>query len=468
VALVTVCILPFSTRQLGPQPSFVPAVMSTVFVIDLVTCCLLATRFRDSGDRRMLALAVAYVWSALVILGYVAAFPGVLAKHAPLGAWPSTAPWLYLGWHVGFPVLLGLAWCPWPTSLCRTVPPAGRSRLMTTSLVGVSVVAAGGVMLIATLGHRWLPVLIHGTNTVRMSELAGPPGVLLGVTSAVVVTHGIRFRRGPERWVAVTAWVCVADLVLTFASLHRFSVGWYAGRGMTVVATSLVFIAMLVEYTGEHRLLLAERGSLLTAARTDPLTGLANRNVLNGALDRRWSARATDCLILFDLDGFKAVNDTFGHPTGDAVLVQCAARLLRVSRPEDLVVRMGGDEFAVVLVGPLSDDVLGALVARLVEALDQPYLIERGEARLVVSTGASAGAARLTDHADVASAVAAADRELYRAKEIRARNAGTAHRLVPPLGLDPSGSLTPGPGGDAHTRTVAPSFTSTVTVEPSG
>jgi diguanylate cyclase (GGDEF)-like protein len=255
-----------------------------------------------------------------------------------------------------------------------------------------------------------------------MTEVAGAPGLLLGLASAIVVTRGTKDRLGPERWVAVTAWICVADLVLTFGSLHRYSVGWYVGRGMTVIGISLVFLAMLYEFTSIQRQLLVERGDLMTAARTDPLTGLANRTVLYGTLGRRIRAPESGYLVLFDLDRFKSVNDTHGHQAGDAVLLEFARRLLATSRPEDLAARLGGDEFALLLAGPFSPRQLGRFLERLQGVLDQPYLLD-GRNSLRVSV--SAGSTRLADHETVESVVRAADDDLYQAK----RRSGSARRV---------------------------------------
>jgi diguanylate cyclase (GGDEF)-like protein len=416
VAAITLCMLPFATHELGPTNSFVPAVMSSIFIIDVVTCFLLVTRFRDTGDRRLLALSLGYVWSGLMILGYVLAFPGVISSHPPLGSWPSTAPWMYLGWHVGFPVLLALAWCPWPDRLSGPVPVHRRGPEILWSFTAVGLGALAVVTVVAFAGPHLLPVLIHGTDTSRMSELAGPPGLVLGVTGAVIVTRGTRRRQGPERWVAITAWVCVADLLLTFCSLHRYSVGWYAGRAMTVVAVSLVFLAMLSEFTNLYRQLLSERASLMVAARTDPLTGLANRSVLAGALERRLRTGPSDWLVMLDLDRFKLINDTFGHPAGDGVLQECAQRLLAASRPDDLVARLGGDEFAVLVKGPLTRTEVDGFVVRMAAALREPFVVDRVWPNLV---GASMGTTPLSAHTTVASAMRDADRELYLAKRQR-------------------------------------------------
>nr|WP_272210208.1 GGDEF domain-containing protein [Marinicella sp. W31]MDC2876073.1 GGDEF domain-containing protein [Marinicella sp. W31] len=87
----------------------------------------------------------------------------------------------------------------------------------------------------------------------------------------------------------------------------------------------------------------------------DPLTGLPNPMNLNDQVDRARSGTASGPVALLyldlDLDRFKQVNDTLGHPAGDALMCDFAARLNEIARPDDLVARTGGDEFNVMLCG---------------------------------------------------------------------------------------------------------------------
>ncbi len=109
----------------------------------------------------------------------------------------------------------------------------------------------------------------------------------------------------------------------------------------------------------------------------DPLTGLANRRLfaarLDSALGSRGSAGQLGVLFL-DLDGFKAVNDTYGHEAGDEVLLAAAHRLGTVAEPQDVVARLGGDEFAVLSRRP-SCDALGQLSELVSEVLAEPHLV---------------------------------------------------------------------------------------------
>lgn len=112
-------------------------------------------------------------------------------------------------------------------------------------------------------------------------------------------------------------------------------------------------------------------------ARSDGLTGLANRLSFREATSRSLARlqRATGIMgvLYLDLTGFKAVNDTFGHPAGDYVLQQVADRLRRVTRREDLVARLGGDEFAVLLSELRDPSEAPATARRVIEALERPY-----------------------------------------------------------------------------------------------
>jgi diguanylate cyclase (GGDEF)-like protein len=107
----------------------------------------------------------------------------------------------------------------------------------------------------------------------------------------------------------------------------------------------------------------------------DPLTGLANRTLLRDRIDaataRGERGAAWPAVLVLDLDGFKAVNDSFGHAAGDLLLVEVARRLRAIVRATDTVARLGGDEFAVVVVDATADQVL-ALAERIRRELQTP------------------------------------------------------------------------------------------------
>ncbi len=147
-------------------------------------------------------------------------------------------------------------------------------------------------------------------------------------------------------------------------------------------------------------------------ALSDGLTGLPNRRALARELDAVISAGAPATLLLYDLDGFKLYNDSFGHPAGDALLVRLSARLLESLGPADSAFRMGGDEFCVLLRDELVTSSPAAELA----------LRERGEG---FDVAASFGAVRLPQEAaDATDALRIVDQRLYAGKERRRASAG--------------------------------------------
>lgn len=160
---------------------------------------------------------------------------------------------------------------------------------------------------------------------------------------------------------------------------------------------------------------------LRRAALTDPLTGLANRRAFEHHLGEVIASAESACLAIIDIDHFKAVNDRHGHATGDAVLRQFAELARASLRSDDLVSRIGGEEFAVILrIGDLEQAC--KVCQRLVDRVGaHSFATPAGAVRVTISTGmAMLGG-------DGEAALAAADRALYAAKRAgRARLSAVA------------------------------------------
>lgn len=158
--------------------------------------------------------------------------------------------------------------------------------------------------------------------------------------------------------------------------------------------------------------------ALRQLATRDPLTGLLNRREFDRVLaeesERARRFGTAVALVLVDLDHFKRVNDRHGHPAGDAVLCEVASRLQAQVRNVDRVMRLGGEEFALVLVQTARAAAV-AVAERVVAAIRNDPVAAGGERRLAVT--ASAGVAALPEDATTsADLIAAADRALYAAK----------------------------------------------------
>jgi diguanylate cyclase (GGDEF)-like protein len=152
-------------------------------------------------------------------------------------------------------------------------------------------------------------------------------------------------------------------------------------------------------------------------ARHDALTELPNRTLFHEQLEQALAScrrhGESVALLCLDLDHFKTVNDTLGHPTGDALLKAVAARIRADLREEHTVARLGGDEFAILLAGGSQPDEASGLARRLVESLNEPFVL--GEDR--ITAGVSIGIALApVDAVDPDQLFKNADLALYRAK----------------------------------------------------
>ena len=171
----------------------------------------------------------------------------------------------------------------------------------------------------------------------------------------------------------------------------------------------------------------------LTEARTDALTGLANRKAFDQKLDecfQKWQhTGATFSLAMVDVDHFKKVNDTYGHPAGDAVLREMATRLADIKHDSLLVARYGGEEFAILIDGPET------VAAEIMERLRKNIAGKAFEADGVsIPVTISCGVSRILSEDRVGKLVRRADEALYSAK-MEGRNRVFVHNGTMCAGL---------------------------------
>lgn len=203
-------------------------------------------------------------------------------------------------------------------------------------------------------------------------------------------------------------------------------------------------------------------------AEEDPLTGLLNRSRFCLSLDeilaaRRGSNQRFGCVVLFDVDHFKPVNDSYGHDVGDEALVEIARRMKSLLGPNDVGSRLGGDEFAFALADQENQAACDLVLSKLSDIMEQPIETDGGPLRLSLSLGVTAfndgsiGSSQLLKQADLAQ---------YRAKEQgRARwcwfsddDRDNLHREIQ-LGQALNTSLDGNKGLDCHFTPVANAHT---------
>lgn len=229
----------------------------------------------------------------------------------------------------------------------------------------------------------------------------------------------VRERLGSERELAAQARVMIAissALALLIGVIIAAVVIRHLGRLIRMLSMAQASLEQRVEE--RTRELADAKETLRHMAHYDALTGLPNRllfqQLLDKALQRAQRRKMHVALMFLDLDGFKSVNDRFGHAVGDGLLREAAVRMQGLLRGEDVVARLGGDEFT-VLLGDMHDPRAGAseVARKLIEAISAPFLIEECECLI----GTSIGIALYPDDVpDGAVLLEAADHAMYRVK----------------------------------------------------
>jgi len=166
-----------------------------------------------------------------------------------------------------------------------------------------------------------------------------------------------------------------------------------------------------------ERTLLIQKEELLRSSLTDPLTGLCNRRYLDQRLKEECAKSDRYghelCLMLVDLDHFKGVNDQFGHPVGDRVLIKLAGILMSAVRSTDMVARLGGEEFCIVLTGTPEDKAFET-ADRIRQMVDKEvFLPETDERDVTMSAGVASYRKVGGGHENL---IRIADEALYEAK----------------------------------------------------
>jgi diguanylate cyclase (GGDEF)-like protein len=243
-------------------------------------------------------------------------------------------------------------------------------------------------IFVGALNARGL-LMDHTVNPLLIPMLA--TGLIFGYDAGVVTRLSVR----PS--------ICITSLLLaTLPTLVGFCAriasaeGYYASSVFIVqtcliasfMIASLEAVADIYRTTREH---LIAKLDLAVLAGRDDLTGLPNRvqlrerfNEAGSRIGKSGHLLAVHCL---DLDQFKAVNDTYGHPMGDALLQAVTKRLLMTVRAEDTVARMGGDEFVIVQSGIHETEEARKLALRIIQVVGTPYNLKGQDIRIGVSVG---------------------------------------------------------------------------------
>lgn len=355
----------------------------------LVGASLLRRAGNAAGDLSPARPLLTFLLFAVVVGPAVGATTGSLVVEAS-GAGTFSGAWAR--WLVGDALGVLIAA---PLLLAR--PSAGSRRSTGESVALVAGSAATTLVVFSDLGGAWqatLPYLIvpflmwtalrYGTRATAVMALA------VTLVADVATAWGL----GPFA-------VVTSDASLSMLLLQTFL--------LSVVASALLLAAVTHDLR-DHR----QTESLLRhQAMHDPLTGLANRLLLGERLsDVDRAPEASDGMLVCDLDGLKDVNDRYGHREGDRLLVEVARRLRDGVRPDDLVARISGDEF-VVLLRDVDEDGLVGVAERILDLVHRPATVTDGR---VIRPSVSVGAARRQAGESSEWLFRQADAALYAAK----------------------------------------------------
>jgi diguanylate cyclase len=429
---------------------------------------------------------------AAALLGLGVALAGLLT-HALRKA--RTDDWVVaVGWGLGGSVAIGTGLWLLQLMAWRQVQPGAAPWFEMLPFVLAWGAAVGGVA-VALFVARWMPrprvsaaaMLLFLVPTLAAvfvaagASLAPPPRwdrieaapvvgalaiLVVGLGGALLLLDGPRLRwmRGEPAQRVAGMMVFAVTLLLAEGVALRAAPLESGGASlplprpdavdprlagvMMVFAGLVVMLAVLsalVDSRGGRRAS-ALAGSLQSANRrleelaySDALSGLPNRLHFEEQLDRtlaRVGREAGAMAVLFiDLDGFKAVNETFGHAAGDEVLREVGQRLARVTQAPDLAARAGGDEFLVLLSRPGSPEAAAAAAQRALHALMAPYaLTGASEVRL----SCSIGIAMFPEHGPTTRLIAHADAAMFAVK----RTGGSTYAFFEPrMGLEASDQL---------------------------
>jgi len=314
---------------------------------------------------------------------------------------------------------------------------AGALGLAFWGMAGATAGAATRKTLPAFAGFSLLTLIAAYAHTVfatpglfRAAGVAGTwgPGVAVMLLATTLVLIAVEFKPSRKLRSARACGATLCAILLALAAASPGEPGTVAVPPWTEALLLAILFAIgmvLLEALGSSHardMEPARRAAVLAAPTVDSLTQLPTRVYFEdrlAAAATKADANATRLALLFiDLDGFKPVNDTYGHTIGDLVLEQVGQRLKAMSRGKDVVARVGGDEFLLLLTNVTATEAVAQVASRLIQGLSQPYAIEGREVMISCSVGIS----MYPDGCSHAKLIARADAAMYQSKRAGGSN----------------------------------------------
>jgi diguanylate cyclase (GGDEF)-like protein len=402
----------FQGTATATSAAFLPVCITVWFGAGSLTAFLLYGQFFVTESVALLIFASAYEFGALIALPYFLSTPGVVLFQ-PTQADLQLRAALWATWHLVFAVLVCIGFAVDPLLERRFAT----RRQVQRSFVAVAIGTAACAVMIAALLWTWrgaIPVtVVGGHSTEFYRHVLAPLVAACSLAGCGVALLRGRGKTSLSLWIAVVTVSAGLDAIINGFSLREYSWAWYIAKLQTTLTASIVLIAMLIEIAFVYR-------RMAHLSTHDALTGVLNRRGLDERmrriLDEAFQRPVRLAMLVIDVDHFKRFNDHYGHTAGDAVLRHLADVLREGARSQsDVVARVGGEEFLVVLTDVTMTEAIAA-AERLQAALMTAQIVNvaADHRRLTVSIGISQ-ADEVTPPA-VQELFEAADRALYEAK----------------------------------------------------
>ncbi len=350
--------------------------------------------------RRTVRLEEVRLWSAAWFADCIALLAVLIMTRVPDGSLSlRVALFAYLAGKTAFVVLM-------VAGARNHVRPGAEPTLRSGPLASLIIVwslvvgTLAGKVVIAQFAQSVMVGLVLATGSWIVlrnprSQISRWLGVAFGLQAVVFLAYSV----------ILSPTLGCSEVLTPLVSYSSFLDAWLE---MVIALSCLAAVADRSEEQLRYanRELLGSQEQLSRMVDTDPLTGLANRRALRPVMDRATSNGAA--LVFVDINDFKLVNDRFGHPIGDAVLQRLANLLRQVFRPEDVVVRYGGDEFLVIALG-MSSKSVSSRVETVRRSMSEP---ESGTPPISLAIGVT----ELEVGGDPAAALVRADHLMYHDK----------------------------------------------------
>jgi diguanylate cyclase len=434
LVFATMFLLPLAQVQWPKIPSFLPIYQTVVIGTYLITAYLMYGHYKATRSEALLHLSAGCLYTAAVLIIQFLSFPGAFIEGRTLLGGAQTTIWLWFFWHAGPAVgILLFAWSEFRHPGYLTTNHKQSFRHTATVLVSALAVTTAMV----TVFHEWLPVLDINGNFSRITSSGIAPALqILLALSLVFLWKASRFKNVLHVWLGITLIALLCDNTITMAGASRLSLGWYAGRFSALISSSVMLAVYLKEINRSYQQSMLVVDKLATsyaqleiiadAARLDSLTKLPSRGMFmeHAELLRAESVTTESgfATLFIDLDGFKTINDRFGHEHGDIVLIRVAEVLKTILRANDIAGRLGGDEF-IVCLSTSKEDAL-SIATRISERIVEKI------GKIGDGVGASIGIS--TCNTDMPTALQQADEAMYEAKKL-GKNRSSLFRNKPQL-----------------------------------